>query len=217
MKAAIHSRAKPAKRKRSRRKDDRPHEIVAAAIDLFVERGFGATRLSDVAERAGIAKGTVYLYCESKTDLFLQVARTILDEAALPHLPERALSFSEFVAGLLAQAARNLSDGRFGGLVRLIITESRCFPELAEIWHAEVSARLLGVLVAEIKEAQARGEVRMGEPRLFAFSLVGPLLAASLFRDVFSSVDAPPPDLAKLATQHADAILRGILVSPSGN
>jgi AcrR family transcriptional regulator len=184
---------------------------VAAAVELFTTRGFGATRLSDVAERAGIAKGTIYLYCESKTALFRRVARAMLDEAVVPKPAMQALSFPERIERLLGHAAETLSDGRISGLIRLIISESRTFPDLTQIWHDEVAAQLVGLLVSEITDAQARGEIGMGDPRLFAFSLAGPLIAASLFGEVFSPAGATPPDLAKLASQHADAILNGLL------
>lgn len=211
MQTKTSARLLPPKRKRARRKDKRPHEIVAAAVELFITRGFGATRLSDVAERAGIAKGTIYLYCESKADLFRQVARAILDEAVAPKPAMQALPFPERIEGLLGHAADTLSDGRISGLTRLIISESRAFPDLTQVWHDEVAAQLVGLLVSEITDAQARGEIGMGDPRLFAFSLAGPLIAASLFGEVFSPAGAPPPDLAKLASQHTDAILNGLL------
>ena len=211
MQTKVSARLLPPNRKRSRRKDERPREIVAAAVELFIARGFGATRLSDVAERAGIAKGTIYLYCESKTDLFRRMARAILDEAVMSKPAMQALPFPKRIERLLGHAADMLSDGRVSGLIRLIISESRAFPDLTQIWHDEVAAQLVGLLVSEIADAQARSEIGTGDPRLFAFSLAGPLIAASLFGDVFSPAGAPPPDLAKLASQHTDAILNGLL------
>ncbi|HWE98954.1 MAG TPA: TetR/AcrR family transcriptional regulator [Caulobacteraceae bacterium] len=196
---------------RRRRKADRPGEIIAAAIEVFVEQGFGAAKLEEVARRAGVAKGTVFVYFPTKEALFRAVARSVLDGdlggvAAVADLDRPA---AELVAAVLAQAAV-LGQSPVAGVVRLIIAEAKSFPDLAQVWHDEVVARALAIITLVIERAQARGEIRAGDPRLYAFSILGPMLAAVLFRQVFADAGAALPDLPALARQHAATIIDGL-------
>jgi len=208
------SAAKPSPR-RQRRKEARPSEIIAAAIEIFGERGFGKARLEDVARRAGVAKGTVFVYFPTKEDLFRAVAQTVLS-SHLQRLQTAAADLdrpvAEIVPLLLGLAAGVMSEGRLPTMMRLLIAESRAFPDLARVWHDEVVSKVLALLTAALERAQARGEIRPGNARLQAFSIIGPILAATLFREVFRET-APLPDLAELASQHAQAVLHGLLVN----
>jgi AcrR family transcriptional regulator len=202
--------------RRERRKEDRPAEIVAAALEMFAQQGFEATRLLDVARRAGVSKATVFVYFPTKEDLFRAVAQTVVraNFERLQAAPsERAVPLDVFVPLLLQQAAV-AGEGRVGSLVRLLIAESRAFPDLAKVWHDEVVARMLGLLTTTIVEAQARGEARAGDPRLYAFSILGPMLAGLVFREVFRDAGADLPDLRALAAQHAKVVLDGLLLAP---
>ena len=204
---------KPARRQR--RKDARPGEIIAAALDLFSERGFGATKLDDVARRAGVAKGTLFVYFPTKQDLFRAVARSVLS-VNLDALRQAAAGtdrpLAELIPALLGQAAQ-VGQTRLPALVRLLISEARNFPDIAEVWHEEVVSKILGVLVTAIERGQARGEIRAGDPRLHAFSIIGPMLAGTLFREVFGAGGVEVPDLGKLAAQHAESVLNGLLIA----
>jgi AcrR family transcriptional regulator len=198
--------------RRERRKEDRPAEIVAAALDVFADKGFGAAKISDVAHLAGVSKATVFVYFPTKEDLFRAVAQTVAG-ANFERLrlagPELAIPLAEFVPLLLAQAAA-VGESRVGSIVRLLIAESRAFPDMAKVWHDEVVSVMLGILVAAITQAQARGEVRAGDPRLIAFSILGPMMAGVIFREVFRGAGAELPDLRALATQHARIVLAGL-------
>lgn len=200
-------------RPRRRRKEARPDEIIDAALALFGEFGFGATRLEDVARRAGVSKGTLFVYFAGKDELFRAVARRVL-ATHLERLRTAAADLdrplAELVPTLLGQAAR---IGRTGlpGMARLLIGESRTFPDLARVWHEEVASKVLGLLTTAIARAQERGEVRPGDPMLHAFSILGPMMAATLFREVFKESRDTLPDLDALAAQHADSVLQGIL------
>lgn len=207
--------ANPAPRRRQRRKEARPSEIIEAALELFAERGFGATRMDDVARRAGVAKGTLFVYFPTKQDLFRAAARTIT-AANLERLQLVAANLdrpiAEVVPALLAHAAF-VADTRVPALIRLLISESRLFPDLAQVWHDEVASKVLALLTSVIANAQARGELRAGDPQLFAFSIIGPMFSGIIFREVLRETDAHLPDLHKLAVQHAEIVLRG-LVNP---
>ncbi|MBW8758764.1 MAG: TetR/AcrR family transcriptional regulator [Burkholderiales bacterium] len=198
--------------RRERRKQDRPAEIVAAALQVFADKGFGAAKIIDVAQLAGVSKATVFVYFPTKEDLFRAVARTVVSvnfERLRTTEAAPAMPLATFVPLLLQQAA-TLGESRIGSIARMLIGESRSFPDLAKVWHDEVVAVMLGILTSTVARAQARGEVRAGDPRLIAFSIFGPMMAGVLFREVFGNSEAELPDLRALARQHSEIVLAGL-------
>ncbi len=198
-----------------RRKTARPAEIVEAALDVFAERGFAAARLDDIARRAGVSKGALYLYFETKEDLFRAAVRT----AVAPNIDAiKAVAeafdgpFAQLVPMILARAAQILGASRLGSVVKMVVGESRNFPDLARIWHDDVVAVMLDLMTGLIARAQARGEVGPGNPRLHAFSLAGPMIMAVLYREVFGDAVTDAPDLSAMAKQHAETVLHGLLL-----
>jgi len=202
-----------------RRKEARPGEIVDAALAVFAEKGFAAAKLDDIARRGGISKATLYLYFETKEEIFRAVARAavaLLIEA-LDSSPEASGGpFAELAPRLLSRAAAMMESGQVPAIARMVIGESRNFPDLARIWHDDVVASVIGIVTGIIARAQERGEVAPGDPRFHAFSLMGPLVMAMLFGEVFGGTGASPPDLQALADQHARTALRGLLIQPAG-
>lgn len=204
----------PGEPKWRRRKDARPGEIVAAALEVFAEKGFAAARLDDIAARAGVSKGALYLYFETKQDLFEAVVR----DAVSPNIAvveaaaaSNDLPFAMVSRMLLARAADLLSTSAVGPVAKMVIAESRNFPDLARVWHDEVVSRVLGIITGLIARAQARGEIRPGNPRFHALALIGPLLMGALWREVLEPVGAEPIDLKALAEQHIETALNGLL------
>ena len=100
---------------------------------------------------------------------------------------------------------------RVGAVAKMVIGESRNFPELAKVWHDEVVTKVLGMLGALIRRAQERGEVRSGDPRLHAMSLMGAMLMGLLWHETLEPVGGEPIDLDALARQHAETVLGGLL------
>jgi AcrR family transcriptional regulator len=199
-----------------RRKEARPAEIIAAASTFFADHGFAATKLDDVALRAGVAKGSIYLHFATKEELFRAVVRS----AVVPQVQVvrgMAEAFDGPLAKLLPQllngAASILGRSDVFAVARMVIGESRNFPDLAKIWHDEVVSPVIGTLSRVITRAQASGEVAEGDSRLYAFSVMGPLLMATLFRDVFSQASDDLPDPARLAEQHSRCLLHGLLTA----
>ncbi|WP_369979059.1 TetR/AcrR family transcriptional regulator [Xanthomonas bundabergensis] len=196
-----------------RRKDDRPAEILSAALDAFAENGFAETKLADVAKRAGVAKGTLYLYFDNKQDLFAAAVRHGLLTNLAP-IEQAAASFdgglAELTTMLLSRAADRMGDPRLPAIVRMVIGESRAFPELARIWHAEAIDRVMSTVAGIIEKAQARGTAPPGDPKLYVLSIMGPMMMAMLFHQVFGSDSAHAPDLGALAEQHGRLLLHGI-------
>src|SRR5215467_3369579 len=163
-----------------RRKEARPGEIVEAALEVFAEKGFAAAKLDDIARRAGISKATLYLYFETKEEIFRAVAQAAIAALLGPlETPAEASdeSFAEFAPRLLSRAAGIMKGGRVPAIARMVIGESRNFPDLARIWHDDVVTSVVGMVTGFIARAQGRGEVAPGDPRLHAFSLMGPMEA----------------------------------------
>lgn len=203
----------PGEPKFRRRPADRPAEILAAALEVFAARGFQAARLEEVAKRAGVSKGALYLYFETKADLF----RAVVTDAISPNI-ERVkavaaadLPLEQVVRMALPMLARQVvSDRRITGVVKLVIAESRNHPELAAIWRETVVEPGVALISGLIAKAQARGEVRSGDPRLFAFGLMGPMVLSMVWRETFEPVGAEPIDVVGLAEQHVETVLRGM-------
>ena len=197
-----------------RRKEARPSEIVAAALEVFGERGFAAARLEDIAARAGVSKAALYLYFPTKHDLF----RAVVAETVAPDIAGVAAAadaydgpFEDLARTLLPTMAAVASRTSMGGVVKMVIGESRNFPELAKVWHDDLVGKALGAVSGAIARAQARGEVKAGDPRAYALGLIAPLMLAVLWRETFTPVGAPPFDLEALARQHAETALAGML------
>jgi AcrR family transcriptional regulator len=200
-----------------RRSEARPGEIIEAALTVFAEKGFAAARLDDIAARAGISKGALYLYFETKQDLF----RAVVRETVAPNLAaveafagQGGLPFGDLIRLVFARIADVVAEGRLGPVVKMVIGESRNFPELAKVWHEDVVSRMLDAIGGAVAAAQARGEVAPGDPRFHVFTLAGPLLMGVLWREVFVPIGAEPIDLKALLTQHAEVVLGGMLVDP---
>ncbi len=197
-----------------RRKDARPAEILDAALDVFAEKGFAGARLDEIARRAGVSKGALYLYYATKEDLFAAVIHQAIGvdldhfrSAASGVRPFRAL-VSTFLELMVARA----DAGRIPPIVRMVIAESRTFPAPARQWHDRVVSPMLDFLAGAIAEAQVRGEVRPGDPRLFAYELIGPFVIGIVWNETFAPVGAAPVDLAALRTQHLRTLVEGMIV-----
>lgn len=201
-----------------RRKDDRPAEIISAAYEVFAEKGFAAAKLDEIAARAGVSKGALYLYFETKQDIFAAVVK----DAVGPNIGaiEQAVlafpgSFAELVRMMMGRVALLATSSPIGKVIKLVVAESGNFPEVARIWHDDVIARALGLLAKLVAQAQERGEVRPGDARAYAVSLVSPMLVGVIFRETFVPVGAKPFDIPALMQQHLDTVLPGMLTAPA--
>ena len=203
-----------AKPKFQRRAEDRPREICAAALEVFAEKGFAAAKLDEIAKRAGVSKGTLYLYFQDKAELFRAVIRDTVAPrvAAVREMADKVeLPFAQVVPLFLANFAEMTTRLPVGAVAKIVIGESRNFPDLAKIWHDQVASGALSALESLIRRAQDRGEVRRGDARLMAFSLMGPMLMGVLWRETLQPAGGEPLDLAALARQHGETLLSGLL------
>jgi AcrR family transcriptional regulator len=197
-----------------RRAEARPAEIVQAAFEVFSEKGFAAARLDDIAQRAGVSKGALYLYFDNKQDIF----EAGVKEAVVPNIgaiESFALNFpgtfEQLIRLMLPKMAQIADESNIGKVVKMVVGESGNFPEIARVWHDDVVARGIGLLTRIIEKAQQHGEVREGDARAYAASLVSPMLVAVIFRETFVPVGAKPFDIPALMQQHLDTVLPGLL------
>jgi AcrR family transcriptional regulator len=194
------------KRSHSERQGERRGAILAAALDEFSARGFAATRLEDVAQRAGVAKGTIYLYFRDKESLFQELVRAMLTPLAgaiaaapMAGLPARA------VAEMIADVFVNEIYGtRRKDVLRLIIAEGPRFPKLAEFYYREVIARVLPALRAALAHAVERGELAHDALARFPQLLVAPGLLAIIWNSLFERFT--PLDVRELMQAHIDLL-----------
>lgn len=200
-----------------RRKEARPAELIAAALDLFAEGGFAATKMEDVAARAGVTKGTVYLYFESKEDLF----EAVVHETIVREL-ERAEDFVEAHTGsataLLESYLRGwwktMGETQLAALAKLIMAESASFPELADFYVREVVHRGRRLMARVVERGIASGEFRPVNVQQTVRLLLAPLLHAAMWRTCFAQCEQQPLDVDAYLETHIDLLLHGIAVPP---
>jgi AcrR family transcriptional regulator len=191
---------------RAARRDERRAAILAAALEEFAARGFAATRLDDVARRAGVAKGTIYLHFRDKESLFQELVRAMLsplvgtiEAAALRDLPIRAVV--EMIVDLFVN---EIYGTRRKDVIRLIIAEGSRFPRLAEVYYREVIARVLPVMRARLTLAVERGELPHDALARFPQLLVAPALVAIMWNALFGRL--APLDVRELMRAHLDVL-----------
>lgn len=201
-----------------RRKGARPQEIVAAALEEFADRGYAATRLDDVARRAGVTKGTVYLYFRNKEDLFkavvrgallpnLAVAETRLDDATGPT--------ADVLRQIVGTLVGTVAGTRLGAIPKLVIAESGNFPALAKFYGKEVASRGLAMFENILKRGVARGEFREIDSAHVALLVAAPVLMTALWKNVLEPHAQRSIDPAAFAAACIDVLLHG-LERPSG-
>ncbi len=205
---------------RQRRKEARPQELLDAALALFVDKGFAATRAEEVAQRAGVSKGTLYLYYPSKEELFKAVVRSNLG-ALIAEGIELVGCYEGSTADLLRELMHTWWD-RFGntpaaGIHKVVVAEVRNFPELAQFYSDEVIAPADRMFGNCIRRGIERGEFRPMPLHEAAHTLMAPLLFMVLCRHSFGCCAIEgriEVDPALMLETHLDLVLRGLEVRP---
>jgi AcrR family transcriptional regulator len=196
---------------RRRRKEARPPEIVRAALEEFAEKGFAAAKLDDVARRARISKGTIYLYFADKEALFDAVVREtlspILDRVAeLGQNPPGRME--DLLRHLIATLYREVVATERRQIIRMLVAESGRFPHLAEFYHREMVSRGKTLLRAVVARGIATGEFRDGPVARHPEVLLGPAIMAALWKMLFDRLE--PLDLESFLAAHLDVVLNGL-------
>jgi AcrR family transcriptional regulator len=184
----------------------RREAILAAALEEFSARGFAATRLDDVARRAGIAKGTIYLYFRDKEALFQELIRSMFGPVVdlLRTLPDNEVPMRELAEWLMAMFVREILQTRRKDIVRLIIAEGARFPKLAEFHYREVVSCVMATMTGLLEKAAARGEVRNVALARHPQLLLAPGLLAILWGGLFGRF--APLDVEGLLRTHLDIL-----------
>jgi AcrR family transcriptional regulator len=190
---------------RKTRSIERREAILSAALDEFSIRGFEAARLDDVARRAGVAKGTIYLYFRDKESLFQELIRTMLTPlvGTIEAMGEADVPIALLADRIVDLFVREVYGTRRKDVIRLMITEGRRFPKLAEFYYREVLSRVIGAVRALLRRAAARGEIPEGladYPQIVA----APGLVAIVWSGLFDRFE--PLDVRKMMKTHVELL-----------
>ncbi|MGB8119254.1 MAG: TetR/AcrR family transcriptional regulator, partial [Pseudolabrys sp.] len=190
---------------RKTRSAERRDAILSAALDEFSTRGFEAARLDDVARRAGIAKGTIYLYFRDKESLFQELIRTMLTPlvGTIEALGEADMPVALLADRIVDLFVREIYETRRKDVIRLMITEGRRFPKLAEFYYREVLSRVIGAVRSLLRRATTRGEIPEGLAD-FPQIVAAPGLVAIVWSGLFERFE--PLDVRKMMKTHIELL-----------
>jgi AcrR family transcriptional regulator len=198
-----------------RRKEARPAEIIDAALDLFVANGFNATKLDDVAHRAGVSKGTVYLYFSSKEELFREAVKQII----IPEVEkaeQRAKGFigtqRELLEFLVLKWWELVGKTRLAGIPKLMVSEASNFPELAEFYLENVVSRARNLLLRGIEKGVEIGEFKKCDPATVTRLLLAPLVFAVIWDKSLAAYDRENYDMDEYVHSHLEVFFDGLCV-----
>jgi AcrR family transcriptional regulator len=205
-KAASTDKAAAPASSRAARAAERRAAIVEAALEEFIARGFAATRLDDIARRAGVAKGTIYLHFKDKESMFEELVRTVIVPVVerLNALPPPSGSVRDLVEAFASNFLREVAGTRRGDLVRLIVAEGPRFPAVADFYYREVVSKGIAGMRALIELGIARGEIREKNLARFPQILVAPALIAVIWQSLFAR--HAPLDAQAMLRVHLDLI-----------
>ena len=202
-----------------RRANARPDEVMDAALDLFMENGFAATRVGDIAKRAGLSKGAIYLYFDSKE----AILKALIQRSIVP-VVESSETLAQNMSGdpqmvirmIVTLIADRMNDPRIFAIPRLVIAEAGNFPELAQMYRNEVIERGFQALERLLKQGVEQGIFRPMNTRLAIRNIAGPLVVHGLLSSAFKLDSDTKVDPGDFVTSHLDILFNGLLVEPQG-
>jgi TetR/AcrR family transcriptional regulator len=207
--------------KRERRKEARPGELLDAALDLFVEKGFAATRSEEVAARAGVSKGTLFLYFPSKEELFKAVVRENISGRFAEWMQEFE-TFEGSTADMVRYCMRvwweRIGATRASGITKLMISEARNFPELAAFYQQEVIRPGTALVRRILQRGVERGEFRELDLDYAVFSIVAPMIFLIMMKHSLGACSPQdyPLDPMRYVESQVETLLNGFCVRPAG-
>jgi len=202
---AARAAAVPGSISRKVRSAERRDAILSAALEEFSARGFEAARLDDVARRAGVAKGTIYLYFRDKESLFQELVRAMLTPlvGTIEAMGEAELPLAVLADRIVELFVREVYETRRKDVIRLMISEGRRFPKLAEFYYREVLSRIIAAVRSLLQRAAARGEVPEALAD-FPQIVAAPGLVAIIWSGLFERFE--PLDVRKMMKTHVDLL-----------
>jgi len=200
---------------RQRRKQARPAELLAAALDHFVQRGFAATRLEDVAAQAGVSKGTLYLYFGSKEMLF----KAVIQQGILPALEEGEALLSQhqgdarsLLQALVLRWWEMVGSTPLGGIPKLMIAEAGNFPEVAQYYYEQVIVRIRSLLHRVLQRGIEAGEFRPVDVESCIDVILAPPLMLAIWRYSLVPQGCGKQDPETYLNTHLELLLNGLRV-----
>ena len=193
--------------KYQRRKEDRPQEIADAAFAAFAEKGYSATRIDDVAKRAGISKGLTYLYYKTKEDLFKAVVKNVVVrriDVLIGDVESTELSSEEFIRGPLLEFMKKVPGSPIAIVIRLLISEGPRHPDLVNYYYDNVVARGLQAITQFVERGVERGEFRREALGLQPHLFMAPMMLSIIWRLIFTE---KPLDTDRLMESQVDMLL----------
>lgn len=197
-------------------KDKRRLVLLEAALEEFFQSGFKAARMDDIARRAGLSKGTLYLYFESKDDLF----KSIVETFAMPNVERVEAMAANAPGGVegirqIAQFAPVLiRHSRVPKLMKILIGDSTAFPETVRSYRTEVLERLIAVLANALSRSHAAGELHVPDPALTARLVIAPIALSGIWHVLFGDDPDAAVDLELLFQLHVDMLERALAPEP---
>jgi AcrR family transcriptional regulator len=199
---------------RQRRKEARPAELLSAALDLFVERGYATTKLDDVASRAGVSKGTLYLYFDSKESLF----KAVIEQGILPLLDEGEALLRQhhgdarsLLQMLVLRWWQLLGETSLGGIPKLMIAEAGNFPEVATYYYDNVIVRGRELLRQALQRGMASGEFRQLEIESTIDVIMAPVMMLIVWRYSLAPCGCGKQDPHNYMTTYLDLLMNGLM------
>jgi AcrR family transcriptional regulator len=193
-----------------RRKEDRPQEITAAAFEAFAEKGFAAARVDDVAKRAGVSKGLLYLYFKTKEELFKAVVKSVVIrrvDRLIENVETTELSSEDFIRGPLLSFLQQVPGSPVAIVIRLLISEGPRHPDLLEYYYDNVVAKGLAAISGFVERGVDRGEFRQSVVSDLPHLMLAPVMLSIIWGIIFNDKQL---DTDKLIETQIDMILAHI-------
>ncbi len=172
-----------------RRKEDRPQEITAAAFEAFAEKGFARTRVDDVAKRAGVSKGLLYLYFKTKEELFKAVVKSVVIrrvDRLIENVASTELSSEDFIRGPLLSFLKQIPGSPVAVVVRLLISEGPRHPDLVNYYYENVVAKGLAAISGFVKRGVTQGEFRKSAVSDLPHLMLAPVMLSIVWGIIFN-------------------------------
>lgn len=201
-----------------RRAEDRPDELLDAATALFLEQGYAATSVAQIAARAGLSKGAVYLYFPSKQAVLEGLVARAITPVSMQVLAEVTThpgSVREVISHVLTMLANRLSDPMVMAVPKIVIREAVAAPDIARMYHDAVLAHAVPALIGFIRTGIDRGELRAVDPELTVRSVMGPILMHLFLAEVFAVQPDGGLGMDRLIDNHLTILFDG-LSAPKG-
>ena len=190
-----------------RRKQDRPREITEAAFHVFAEHGYASARVEEVAKRAGVSKGLLYLYFKTKAELFKAVIRSVVIrrlDALLVAVETTELSSEAFIRGPLLEFMKRVPGSPVAVVIRLLIAEGKRHPDLVDYYWENVVSKGLGAIARCVERGVERGEFRDTAVTQIPQLLVAPMMVSMIWNILFAKRAL---DTDKLIETHMEMVL----------